>query len=121
MANGDTNEAFKFWQHLRAAQLITTEGTGTGEAFVQPTNATGGWTAINSGAVYFGQQPSALYFTQYAVPGNIAGALDAANDDGFTNRGGIRAAANGTANSPNSAAAGIVYGAGNAGVSTNLL
>ena len=121
MANGDTNEAFKFWQHLRAAQLITTEGTGTGEAFVQPTNATGGWTAINSGAVYFGQQPSALYFTQYAVPGNIAGALDAANDDGFTNRGGIRAAANGTATNPNSAAAGIVYGAGNAGVSTNLL
>ena len=109
VANGNSNEAFKFWQHLRAAQLIKTEGSGTGEAFVQPTNATGGWTAINSTAPFIGQQPSTLFFTQYAVPLNIAGALDAANDDGFTNRGGIRAEANGTTAAPNSDAAGNAY------------
>lgn len=115
------NEALKFWQHLRAAQLIKTAGTGTGEAFYNPTNATGGWTAINSAALFFGQQPSTLYFTQYAVPGNIAAALDAANDDGFTNRGGIRGQNNGTDNAPNTDANGIVYPATNAAVSTNLL
>ena len=119
--NGGDNEALKFWQHLRAAQLIKTEGTGTGEAFYNPTNATGGWTAINSGALYPGQQPSTLYFTQYAVPGNIGGALDAANDDGFTNRGGIRSVANGTANNPNTDTSGTAYGTGNVGISTNLL
>ncbi len=115
------NEALKFWQHLRAAQLIKTEGTGTGEAFYNPTNAAGGWTAINSTALFAGQQPSALFFTQYAVPGNIAGALDAANDDGFINRGGIRGQANGTANTPNTDLNGIAYPATNAAVSTNLL
>lgn len=119
--SGNDNEVFKFWQHLRAAQLIKTEGTGTGEAFIQPTNAAGGWTAITSLFVYVGQQPSALYFTQNAVPGNIAGALDAANDDGFINRGGIRGKANGVAANPNNDAAGINYPAENAAVSTNLL
>jgi len=115
------DEALKFWQHLRAAQLIKTEGTGTGEIFYQPNNAAGGWTAINSAIVYNGQQPSTLYITQYAVPGNIGGAMDGANDDGFTNRGGIRAAANGTANNPNTDAQGNAYGAANVNVSTNLL
>ena len=108
-------------QHLRAAQLIKTEGTGTGEAFYNPTNATGGWTAINSAILFNGQQPSALFFTQYAVPGNIAGALDAANDDGFINRGGIRGQPNGGANNPNTDANGIAYPATNSAVSTNLL
>ena len=115
------NEALKFWQHLRAAQLIKTEGTGTGEAFYNPTNAAGGWTAINSAILFTGQQPSALFFTQYAVPGNIAGALDAANDDGFINRGGIRGQNNGGANTPNTDLNGIAYPATNAAVSTNLL
>ena len=115
------NEALKLWQHLRAAQLIKTEGTGTGEAFYNPTNATGGWTAINSAILFNGQQPSALFFTQYAVPGNIAGALDAANDDGFINRGGIRGQPNGGANNPNTDANGIAYPATNSAVSTNLL
>jgi prepilin-type N-terminal cleavage/methylation domain-containing protein len=120
-AAGAGNEAYKFWQHLRAAQLIKTEGTGNGEIFIQPLNAVSGWTAVNSGAVYVGQQPSTLYFTQYATPGNVAQALDGANDDGFTTRGGIRAAANGTALAPNTAAAAPYLPGTNYNVSMNLL
>ena len=121
IANGAANEAFKFWQHLRAAQLIKTEGSGTGEAFIPPMNATNGWSAVNSTFLYNGQAPSTLYFTQYGVPGNVASALDGANDDGFTNRGGIRAAGNGTAAAPNTDANGLTYGAAAVGVSMNLL
>ena len=121
ITSGATNEAFKFWQHLRAAQLIKTEGSGTGEAFMQPINAGGGWTAINSVFIYEGQAPSTLYFTQYGVPGNIASAVDGANDDGFSNRGGIRAINNGTAVRPNTDTVGTPYPAAAQAVSMNLL
>lgn len=120
VSNG-ANEQYKFFQHLRAAQMIKTEGTGPGEIFVPPNNAVGGYTGIQTNKPHIGQQDSTLYFVQYGTPGAIAGALDAANDDGFTNRGGIRAAANGTAALPNSAPAGVPYGAGAANISTNLL
>ena len=96
-------EPVLMWQHLRAAQIIKTEGTAPGEIFVQPLNAVGAWTGVTSGFLYFGQQPSAFFLNQYATPGNVAQALDAANDDGFTNRGGIRSAHNGTAAAPNPA------------------
>ena len=96
-------EPVLMWQHLRAAQIIKTEGTAPGEIFVQPLNAVGAWTGVTPAGLYFGQQPSALFFNQYATPGNVAQALDAANDDGFTNRGGIRSASNGTAAAPNPA------------------
>ena len=110
------------WQHLRAVQIIKTEGTGPGEIFVQPNNAVSGWTGVTSANLWIGQQPSVLFINQYATPGNVAQAVDAANDDGFTNRGGIRAANNGTALSPNTDAAGAAYNNGATyNVSTNLL
>lgn len=119
---GNTNEHAKFWQHLRAAQIIKTEGTGPGEIFVQPNNAVTGWTAINSAIRFVGQQPSTLYITQYVTPGNVAQALDAANDDGFVNRGGIRSGGNGAGTAPNTDAAGTAYAPGtNYNVSMNLL
>ena len=121
-------EVFMFYQHLRAAQLIQTEGsqsdtaTGPNAIFFPPTNATSGRTAINSVRSYFGQQDSLMYFIQSNVPGNVATALDAANDDGFTNRGGVRAANNGTLASPNSAPTGTGYVNGTTyTISTNLL
>ena len=121
-------ETYKFWQHLRAAQLIKTEGSqtdvvgGANAIFAPPLNATNGRIAINSVRPYFGQQDSALYFISSNVPGNVATAVDGANDDGFTNRGGIRSANNGTLASPNTAAAGAIYGAAAAfNMSTNLL
>lgn len=121
-AQATAAEPLLMWQHLRAAQIIKTEGTAPGEIFVQPLNAVSAWTGVNSGAVHIGQQPSVLFITQFATPGNVAQAVDAANDDGFTNRGGIRAAANGTALAPNSAAAGAPYtNNGNFNVSMNLL
>ncbi|MEI6762167.1 MAG: prepilin-type N-terminal cleavage/methylation domain-containing protein [Betaproteobacteria bacterium] len=121
-AAGAANEAFKFWQHLRAAQLIKTEGTAPGEIFIQPNNAVSGFTHINSGNPFIGQQPSTLYITQFNTPGNVAQAMDAGNDDGFINRGGIRAQSNGTVAAPNSDAAGNPYLPGtNYSVSTNLL
>ena len=110
------------WQHLRAAQIIKTEGTAPGEIFVQPLNAVNTWTGVTSAGLWVGQQPSVLFITQYATPGNVAQAVDAANDDGFTNRGGIRSADNGTALAPNSAAAGAPYVNGAVyNVSMNLL
>lgn len=121
IVSGNTNEVYKLFQHLRAAQMIKTEGTGPGEIFIPSLNAVGGFTAVQATKPYIGQQDSTLYFLQNGVPGAIAGALDAANDDGFTNRGGIRAAANGSANEPNSAPNGLTYGAGVANISTNLL
>ena len=118
-ANDGNNEAFKMFQHLRAAQLIKTDGL---TPFSMPTNNTGGMTVVNTAALYTGQQPSLMFIHQTAVPGNIAGALDAANDDGFTNLGGIRAAANGAAQNPNSVTVGVPYNnAGGFNISTNLL
>ena len=117
-ANNGNNEMFKMYQHLRAAQLIKTDGD---TPFSQPTNAAGGFTVVNSAAYVTGQMPSLMYIHQTAVPGNIAGALDAANDDGFTNLGGIRSAANGTGTAPNTVTVGVPYPAAAAIVSTNLL
>jgi hypothetical protein len=62
-----------------------------------------------------------MFIHQTGVPGNIAGALDAANDDGFTNLGGIRAVSNGAAQNPNSVTVGVPYGAAAGTISTNLL
>jgi prepilin-type N-terminal cleavage/methylation domain-containing protein len=121
IAVGGGSEVYKLFQHLRAAQMIKTEGTGPGEIFVPPTNSVGGWTGVQSTKPFVGQQDSLLYFVQFATPGAIGSALDAANDDGFTNRGGIRAADNGTAALPNSATTGVTYGAGAVNQSTNLL
>jgi prepilin-type N-terminal cleavage/methylation domain-containing protein len=119
---GNVDEAFKFWQHLRAAQLIKTEGTAAGESVVQPLNAVSGFTHVNSAALFAGQQQSTLYFTQFNTPGNVAQAMDGANDDGFVNRGGIRAISNGTVAAPNTEAAGNPFLPGtNYAVSTNLL
>ena len=117
-ANDGANEMFKMYQHLRAAQLITTDGA---TPFSQPTNATGGFTVVNAGGFYSGQMPSLMLIHQTAVPGNVAGAMDSANDDGFTNLGGIRAANNGTAAAPNTVTVGVPYPATNAIISTNLL
>ena len=117
-ANNAENEMFKMYQHLRAAQLIKTDGS---TPFSQPTNATGGFTVVNSDAYVTGQMPSLMFIHQTGVPGNIAGALDAANDDGFTNLGGIRSAGNGTGTAPNTVTVGVPYPATAAIVSTNLL
>jgi prepilin-type N-terminal cleavage/methylation domain-containing protein len=117
-ANNGENETFKMFQHLRAAQVIKTDGL---TPFSMPTNNTGGMTVVNTEALYIGQQPSLMFIHQTAVPGNIAGALDAANDDGFTNLGGIRAAANGTVAAPNSVTVGVPYPAAAGILSTNLL
>jgi len=117
-ASDGNNEMFKMYQHLRAAQLMKTDGNSI---FSQPINAAGGFTVVLSGVLYAGQMPSLLYLTQSAVPGNIAGAMDSANDDGFTNLGGIRAAANGNGAAPNTVTVGTPYGAGAVNVSTNLL
>jgi len=121
-------EVYMFYQHLRAAQLIQTEGSqsdttpGVNAIFFPPTNATAGRTAINSTRSYWGQQDSLMYFIQSNVAGNVANALDAANDDGFINRGGIRSGNNGTLASPNTATTGTVYQNGTSySVSTNLL
>jgi len=119
---GAANEAYKFWQHLRAAQIVKTEGTGPGEIFVQPNNAVSGFTHVNTTAPFIGQQPSTVFITQMNTPGNIAQAMDAANDDGFINRGGIRAQNNGTAAAPNTDAAGNAFVSGTIyHVSMNLL
>jgi len=119
--NGNTNEQYKLWQHLRAAQLIKTEGTGAGEISINPANAANGWTSVSSVPTWVGQQTSVLYFVQTGVPGNIAAALDGANDDGFTNTGGIRSISNGNAGAPNTVpSAGYATGTTYA-VSTNLL
>ncbi len=117
-ANDGNNEMFKMYQHLRAAQLITTDGT---TPFSQPVNAANGLTVVNSTAYVIGQMPSLMFIHQTAVPGNIAGALDAANDDGFTNLGGIRSVGNGTVTAPNSVTVGVPYGAAAVTISTNLL
>jgi prepilin-type N-terminal cleavage/methylation domain-containing protein len=120
-AQATANEAYKFWQHLRAAQLIKTDGSGTGEIFMQPLNGALGWTAVNSGGVYVGQQPSSLYLTQFLTPGNVAQAIDGANDDGFTNLGGIRSASNGGGTNPNSQPGAAYIPGTNYNVSMNLL
>ena len=121
-ATGNSDENYKMWQHLRAAQLIQTEGTGPIAIFAPPANGTNGLIAVNSTRPYFGQQESALYFLTSNVPGNVATAVDAANDDGFTNRGGFRSANNGLVTTPNSDAAGVLYNqAGSFVMSTNLL
>ncbi len=127
-AAGGASENYKLWQHLRAAQLIKTEGSqsdvvgGVNAIFQPPRNASNGRIAVNTTRPYFGQQDSALYFLTSNVPGNVATALDAANDDGFTNRGGLRAANNGTLAAPNSDATGTIYAPAAAFIiSTNLL
>jgi len=116
--NDGSNEMFKMYQHLRAAQLITTDGA---TPFSQPVNAAGGLTVVNSTAYVTGQMPSLMYIHQTGVAGSIAGALDAANDDGFTNLGGIRSTSNGTTTAPNSVTVGVPYGATTVTISTNLL
>ncbi len=99
---GATNENAKFWQHLRAANFIKSEG-GVFSAY--PVNATAGVIGVTPTSAYGGQAPASLYFMTGNVPGNVATALDAANDDGFTNLGGWRAVANTAAN----ANAGALY------------
>ena len=111
-AQATAAEPSLMWQHLRAAQIIKTEGTAPGEIFVQPNNAVSGWTGVTSAGLMIGQQPSLLFINQYATPGNVAQAVDAANDDGFTNRGGIRSGNNGTALAPNTDTAGVAYNNG---------
>ena len=111
-ANGNVAENNKMFQHLRAAGFIKVEGTDGFTIFNPPANAAGNFFGIQT-AVPFGLPPtSALYFVSGNVPQNIAQALDTANDDGFSNAGGIRGNA--------TAGAGTRYPAGAFNVSTAL-
>ena len=111
-ANGNVGENNKMYQHLRAAGFIKVEGTQGTTIFNPPANAAGNFFGFTN-VVQFGLPPtSQLYFVTGNVPQNIAQALDAANDDGFSNAGGIRGNA--------TAGAGTLYPAGSFNIATAL-
>jgi prepilin-type N-terminal cleavage/methylation domain-containing protein len=110
--NGNAAENNKMYQHLRAAGFIKVEGTQGLTIFNPPANAAGNFFGFQVAAPFGLPPTSPLYFVTGNVPQNIAQALDVANDDGFSNAGGIRGNA--------TAGAGTLYPAGAFNVSTAL-
>lgn len=86
-----------FWQHVRAAGLVTGDHTGTGAA-AQPRNAFGGLIGIATQAVNNNLQGTKVCLSQ--VPGKSAMAIDTQLDDGNPGTGRTRAT-EGTANPAN--------------------
>jgi prepilin-type N-terminal cleavage/methylation domain-containing protein len=89
------DESFRFWQHVRAANLAAGPTT-TGDPSYIPQNANGGIMGIQSGPVITGM--SGTYSVCSAgILGKFVIQLDVQMDDGQTNSGSMRATTDGTA------------------------
>ena len=85
------NENYAFWQHLRAAGLITGDHTANSQATVFPTNSYGGRIGVTNATILNGLSGLKLCLSQ--VPGDAALAMDTQMDDGNPNSGNVRASA----------------------------
>jgi len=99
------NENWAFWQHLRAAGLITGDHTANTGATVFPTNAFGGRIGVTNASVMGGLNGLKVCLSQ--VPGSSALAIDSQMDDGNPDSGRLRATtgAAGTNTAPGAVAA----------------
>jgi hypothetical protein len=100
-------ENANFWQHLRAAGLITGNPTLTAAAAL-PVNAFNGLTGV-TGVGVTGMTGNAICLSQ--VPGKAAAAIDVQLDDGAPNAGSVMATTGGAAGvntNPGTAAAAYV-------------
>ena len=119
VADGPNNEVSKLWQHLRAAGLISADGSSF---FSNPRQGVGGVLAVagstpsGGNTPFVGMSPAPLYLVFTSLPPDVAQALDAAVDDGFANRGYYRGVANGTPTNPNSDPIGINYDGAGVGI-----
>lgn len=96
-------EGDNFWQHLRAAGLITGNPADVG-ANAPPTNAFGGRIGIVN-AVTQGRLAARLQVCLGSVPGASAAAIDAQIDDGLPGGGSLRATVGPNNTAPAGAAA----------------
>jgi len=83
------NENYAFWQHLRAAGLITGDHTANAQATVFPTNSFGGRIGVTNASVMDGLNGLKVCLSQ--VPGSSALAMDSQMDDGNADSGRLRA------------------------------
>ncbi len=86
--NPGTSESAFFWQHLRAAGLVTGDPSLTGTAAL-PRNAFGGLTGVTSAALNGNLQGIKVCMSQ--ISGKAATALDVQIDDGRIDTGRTRA------------------------------
>lgn len=83
----NAQESRKVWLHLRAAGLVAGPAvSGNNASYVQPPNAFGGVTGIESDRGNI--QGLVIGFSD--IPGNIAIILESQNDDGVANTGSIQ-------------------------------
>lgn len=82
------NENWAFWQHLRAASLITGDHTANSGATVYPTNSYGGRIGVTNASVMGGLNGLKVCLSQ--VPGSSALAMDSQMDDGSPDSGRLR-------------------------------
>ncbi|HQZ02376.1 MAG TPA: prepilin-type N-terminal cleavage/methylation domain-containing protein [Thauera sp.] len=83
------SDAFRFWQHLRLADLATGSGD-TANAGYLPQNAVGGRLGVQRGGALLGIRGGILTCSG-SVPGKLVRQLDLALDDGDPGAGSMRA------------------------------
>jgi prepilin-type N-terminal cleavage/methylation domain-containing protein len=83
----DADETRAFWSHLRFAGLISGPTDTVANASAQPTNAAGGITGVQQGALSLG----GLVVCSGKLPAKIAQAVDSQFDDGVAGTGSVRA------------------------------
>lgn len=83
----DDIETRIFWSHLRFAGLISGPTNNVANASSQPTNAAGGITGVQQGALGMG----GLVICSGKLPAKIAQAVDSQFDDGVAGTGSVRA------------------------------
>jgi prepilin-type N-terminal cleavage/methylation domain-containing protein len=87
-AEASATEAQRFWQHLRLAGLVAGQTTGD-SSVIPPTNASGGLTGVQNGALGLG----GLVICVSNLPAKIASAIDSQFDDGIAKTGQVRGVA----------------------------
>lgn|SRR5690606_25523295 len=86
-ATTNTQETRAFWSHLRFAGLINGPTNTVAAASTQPTNAAGGITGVQQGALSI----AGLVVCSGKLPAKIAQAIDSQFDDGVAGTGSVRA------------------------------
>jgi prepilin-type N-terminal cleavage/methylation domain-containing protein len=86
VASNNTEEALNFWWHMRLAGFIPGPTSGAG-SYSQPTNAVGGITGVQTGAMGL----TSLAVCSANIPDKIASAVDTQLDDQKSATGSMRA------------------------------
>ncbi|MFA6971567.1 MAG: type II secretion system protein [Gallionella sp.] len=115
LADGNTAESEKFWQHTRLAGFMTGSGSNP------PTNALGGLLGIQSDITATGGTTYGMIgpvVCAGSIPWKIALAVDTVLDDGNSATGTVRAGATGAANLDTTNATAAAFGSGVAAPAT---